>query len=358
MSLGVSESPENWKLAELKAKELEADLIFKQFDPANLNKYRIHNLEIIYTSKNIELTIKQLWNKYLKYKSTTLKASTLDYLQKGLGKFIESCPIQDVKRSLEIRDWLLSNTTTSMAKRVLTHLSACVNWGIKNKLISSSNTFQGMSNDLPKHNWEENPEPNAFSEEEKKSILFALQDHKGNWNGKLYTGFAYSHYYPFVKFLFLTGCRPSEAIGLQWKNIKEDCSQITFETSIVRIRGKATRMQGSKNNKVRKFNCNEELQTLLKVHKPLECNPDRLVFPAPKGGAINYGNFCQVAWKKLIEPLIGRSSTPYCCRDTFISEQIAKGVPTAVVARWVDNSVDVIEKRYLDSKLLEQLKPL
>ena len=69
ISLGVSESPENWKLAELKAKELEADLIFKQFDPANLNKYRIHNLEIVDTSKQTELSIKQLWNKYLKYKT-------------------------------------------------------------------------------------------------------------------------------------------------------------------------------------------------------------------------------------------------------------------------------------------------
>ncbi len=358
--LGVSESVENWKLAEIKAKELETDVLFGRFEPTNLNKYKIRNLSIVNSSTfSTDIEMKELWDKYLSYKSSVLKVSTLNYLKMSLGNSINNCPVQDLRKSVEIREWLLDNTTTSMTKRIITHLSACVKWGIKNQLILLlSNPFQGMATELPKHNWQDNPDPHAFTQEEKETILFAFQNHKGNWNGKLYTGFTYSFYYPFVKFLFLTGCRPSEAIGLQWRSIREDFSQILFDSSIVRIRGKAVRMEKSKNNKVRKFNCNENLQRLLISHRPVDWIANQLVFPSPQNKVINYGNFCHVAWKKLVTPIIGRNSTPYNCRDTFISEQIAKGVPTAVVAKWVDSSVEVIEKIYLDSRLLEQLKPL
>jgi integrase len=39
------------------------------------------------------------------------------------------------------------------------------------------------------------------------------------------------HYAPFVEFLFLMDCRPSEAISLQWENIAEDLEIIRFEGS-------------------------------------------------------------------------------------------------------------------------------
>jgi integrase len=288
-----------------------------------------------------------------------LKESTLDYLKNGLGKLINNCPFQDFNQSIDIRNWLLEKTTSSMTKRIITHLSASVKWGIKHQIISlSSNPFEDMAGELPKHNWEEKSVPNALLEPEKLLVIQAFENHKGNWNGRGFTGCAYSHYAPFVKFLLMTGCRPSEAVGLQWKNIKDDCSQITFESSIVRIQGKATRMKGSKNNKTRKFNCNEQLQALLRSLRAENPDPEALVFPSPKGKVINYGNFSKVAWKKVVDSLLGRKTTPYSCRDTFISEQIAKGVPTAVVAKWCDNSVEIIEQKYLDTKVLEQLKPL
>lgn len=360
ISLGLPETKEAWKVAEAKAKEIEADITFQRFNPENLDKYRVNgHLRLVNLTEKRQLTLTELWDKYLEYKSHELKESTIDYLRNGLGKLINNCPVQNFNQPLEIRDWLLDKTTSSMVKRIITHLSAAVKWGIKYQALSlSSNPFEGMAAELPKHNWEDNSVPNALNEQEKLLVIQAFENHKGNWNGRGFTGFAYSHYTPFIKFLLLTGCRPSEAIGLQWKNIKNDCSQITFESSIVRIQGKATRMKGSKNNKVRKFNCNQQLHTLLESIKPENPEPESLVFPSPKGKIINYGNFSKVAWKKIVEPILKRKTTPYSCRDTFISEQIAKGVPTAVVAKWCDNSVEVIETKYLDTKLLEQLKPL
>lgn len=106
------------------------------------------------------------------------------------------------------------------------------------------------------------------------------------------------------------------------------------------------------------FNCNQKLQQLLIQIKPENPEPESLVFPSPEGLSIHYRNFSRRAWDKIVDSLVERKTTPYSCRDTFISEQIAKGVPTAVVAKWCDNSVEMIEQKYLDSQVLEQLKPL
>ncbi|MBW4509842.1 MAG: tyrosine-type recombinase/integrase [Scytonematopsis contorta HA4267-MV1] len=362
VSLGLANTKENWTVAETKANEVKSDITFGHFNPENLDKYRIkgHLRLVNPTDDNRELMMKELWDKYLQFKSQTLKETTIAYMQ-FLSKYIIKCPIQDINQATEIRQWFLEASTSSISKRSFTHLSACVKWAIKNKLISlSANPFEGMAAELPKYNWQENSQPNAFTEEEKLSIIKAFENHRGNWNGRGYTGFAFSHYAPFVKFLFLTGCRPSEAIGLQWKKVKDDCSQILFDSSIVRIKGKPTRMEGSKNNKTRKFNCNQKLQELLRSVKPRQekYDPEALVFPSPKGKVINYQNFSIVAWNRIVDNIIERPTTPYSCRDTFISEQIAKGVPTAVVAKWCDNSVEIIEQQYLDYRVLSQLTPL
>ncbi|MBC1270555.1 site-specific integrase, partial [Trichormus variabilis FSR] len=62
-------------------------------------------------------------------------------------------------------------------------------------------------------------EINPFTREERDIIIKAFEESK-----------LYSYYAPLVKFLFFTGCRPSEAIALQWKHISE--RYITFEQAI------------------------------------------------------------------------------------------------------------------------------
>lgn len=94
-----------------------------------------------------------------------------------------------------------------------------------------------------------NPQPNAFTQEEKEAIIEAFESHHGNWNGRGYTGFAYSYYAELIKFWFLTGCRPSEGIGLTWGQINDDCSQIIFNQSRVQLgNGKIVKSEGSKNS--------------------------------------------------------------------------------------------------------------
>ncbi|MHC5830497.1 MAG: integrase, partial [Nostoc sp.] len=113
------------------------------------------------------------------------------------------------------------------------------------------------------------------------------------------------------------GCRPSEAIGLQWKHITPDCSQITFQGALVQVgNGERVRVNGSKNNKKRVFNCNQRLQELILKIKPEHLEPESLIFPSPEGLSIHYRNFSRRAWDKIVDPLVERQTTPYSCRDT------------------------------------------
>lgn len=352
ISLNLADTSENRQLGEQKAHQIELDIASGCFDET-LAKYKPQrHLSIVTLGKQQKiLTISDLWDRYIDHKRPSLKPRTLDKLA-VLEKHIKRCPYQDLDEGIKIRLALLQQTTTSQAKDVLMYLSAACKWGIKQGLVTF-NPFEGMYNELPKHKWQDNSSPFAFSEEEKEKIIQAFKNHKPS------KGIGYSYYSPFVEFLFLTGCRPSEAIGLQWKHITPDCSQITFEGALVQVgNGERVRVNGSKNNKKRVFNCNQRLQELILKIKPEHLEPESLIFPSPEGVSIHYRNFSCRAWDKIVDPLVERQTTPYSCRDTFISEQIAKGVPTAVVAKWCDNSVDIIEQKYLDAKLSDQLKPL
>ena len=59
---------------------------------------------------------------------------------------------------------------------------------------------------------------------------------------------------------------------------------------------------------------------------------------------------------KWLSKLLNKKITPYNCRDTFITNQILKNVPIAIIAKWVDSSVQEIEKRYFDISLSD-IKP-
>jgi integrase len=109
-------------------------------------------------------------------------------------------------------------------------------------------------------------------------------------------------------------------------------------------------MSKSKNNRIRSFPINAELRDLLEACQRSTGETFDLVFPSKDDPSIpiNYQNFSKGAWGRVVDPIVDRNTTPYSCRDTFITEQIAKGIPVTIVARWVDNSPDIINKHYFD----------
>jgi integrase len=350
LSLGLEDTPENREIAQRKLYWIQGELDQGTFDPT-LERYQPTNKQGSYlkavTDLRPQMTLIELWDSYVTYLVPVRKASTIHYLTTAITPKIKKCEFQSPYSAIEIRDWLLANTTASMTKRVLTQLNAAFKWGLKHKkLNNSASPFEGMAKEF-KHRYEQESNPNAFTLEERENILKAFKNHKIN-------GYSFSYYTPLVEFLFLTGCRPNEAIGLEWKDIDPDYRSITFNGGIYCANGKhlSSKGQGSKNNRIRKFPCNERLRELL---RSLPKN-HKLVFPSPKGTIINYNNFGKKPWHKVVDP-IKPDTTPYSCRDTFITEQIAKGVGIAIVAKWVDDSAAVIERDYLDMTTIKHILP-
>jgi integrase len=104
------------------------------------------------------------------------------------------------------------------------------------------------------------------------------------------------------------------------------------------------------------------LRQLLLEIRPANLKADDLVFLSPKQGAIGETNFSDRAWSKILSSLKlgvkdGVKMTPYNCRDTFITLQALAGHSSTTIARWVGNSSQVIEAKYLDRLKLENLQP-
>jgi integrase len=353
LSLGMRDTTLNRRVAEMTANQIELDLLSGNFDDS-LNKYRREPLaspeEItpILTPIAVPvLTPHQIWERYNTYKASDLKETTKHY-HAVLGRLFEQLDgTVSVLEPLKVKASLEKLTTVYQTKRCLMQLSAACKWAKKFGLLAE-NPYDGMANEMPKYRYQVEPKPNAFTEVEREAILAAFRSDERK-------GMTYRHYAPFVEFLFLTGCRPSEAVGLQWQHIADDFSKIHFTGSIATYR--PIRIEGSKNNKKRWFPCSERLINLLRSIRPSGFSRDTPVFPSPKGKLITYNNFCNTPWNRVVDP-IKAGTTPYCCRDTFITLQIMKGTPVTAIAQWCDTSVEMIQKHYADHLKLLTLKPI
>ena len=342
LTLGLPDTDANRLHANRLAGDIEWAYLRGEFDPT-LAAYKP---KIYQPTFDTQITIAQLWREYCKYKSTSLKAASTYHLVQNIGVHIERCPHQEIDSALEIRAWLLEVTTSQMSRRVIQYLTAAVKWGVKYQLISrADNPFEGMTADI--RDDRDRPLANAFTPDEKIVVLEAFENSR-----------YYAYYLPLVRFWLLTGCRPSEGIGLEWVQVKDEFRSIMFDRSIVRVGGQVIKNQKSKTNRNRRFPVNEELGELLRSQSHTKVNRYSLVFPALGKESINYNNFCRRAWRETVTPAISRHTTPYSCRDTFITEQVASGIPLAVIAKWCDNSAQTIERLYLDPAAFDRIKPL
>lgn len=337
----------NLTIARAKARAIDSDITLNQFD-STLAKYGK-----LSATKKTKLPVqenapdlRQLWDKFLINKLPHLKAKSQEEYHR-FSLLLDKLNGDLSFDALHTKSALLKITTIDQTRRVLQYLSACCNWGIKHRLIFD-NPFLGISADMPKRRSIFNPQPNAFSDLERERVIAAFKSDRRS-------GTSYSHYAPIVEFWFFTGCRPSEAIGLTWDKINFDCTQVVFNGSIQTLaNGSQVWSNGSKNNKSRAIALSNRVTELLKAI--ITETPTGLIFPSPAGKPINYNNFTKRAWNAIVDP-IKPNTTPYNCRDTFITSQLLKGIPSAIIAKWCDTSTSMIDRVYADKLKLSQCKP-
>lgn len=353
LTLGLPDTPSNRAIAELKAQQINLDIASGIFDPANLEKYRSErSLRVVEPVKRKSFSLLEVWDKYVDFKKPSVSPSYLANQLQATRNHLNKLPAYNESDAVAVRDWAVANLTADSAKRFITQLSACCNWAVKSKLIDA-NPFASMASEIKLPRSEkvdtEDADINPFTAEERDRIIEAFQTNKFCHNCTSRNS-KHSNYAAYVRFLFYTGCRPSEAIGLRWKHIDFEKSAILFEEAAVQSGRGVARKKGLKTQAFRRFKINGQLREILLSVKPQEFKPDDLVFPAPEGGFIIQGNFRGRVWKKVLQGLGIEYRVPYQTRHTFITLCLEKGVDAKDVARWVGNSPEVIYKHYAGNK--------
>lgn len=337
ISTGLADTPANRKLAEFRASEIEKDILYERFDPT-LEKYKpksalstVTPVTPITPNQKQKPKLDQLWDKYSEFKKPQVSPSTYakDFIKHR--NHIAKLPTRSLDDASTIRDHLLSALTPDAAKRCLTQIKACCNWAVEERLIDT-NPFALMKIKLPKGMSEEQ-DINPFSKEERDLIIRTFASDR-----------YYSHCTNYVRFLFFTGCRPSEAVGLKWKHITN--SVVQFRESVVVSEDGLVPKEGLKTQRKRDFPITTELEAILDEIRPEIVNPESLVFSSPKGKFIDHHNFANRAWKTILTKCAIPYRKSYQTRHTFISLCVEAHINSTAIGRWTGTSAKMIDNHY------------
>jgi integrase len=372
--LGLRDNPENRQLAEDIAYRARQDIRNNNFD-VTLKRYEPHAL--LESSEQINFKIPTLLELYLKYIEEVKKPAVTKGTYKGHYKtaclnIIKRCADADIiEDSVSIFDKIKSSTTPNEAKKLLNLLFNVLEWCKRRNIVKKEtyNPYKDYIQDVPgkskrmkppAHIIEQNLDSKdrdyrGFLPQEAEKIIESFSE-RGQ-TPKLYNRL--------LRFLFLTGCRPSEAIGLQWGDISEDCTIITFRHAYcLRTKelkgGKNARYEGKEK---RVFPCGEKLRNLLLEIKSETQNPANYIFLTAEGEPIPWGSF-RDRWagvhngshetNGVVEELAQTKKIrfylkPYATRHSFITWQLKAGMTPANVAKLVGNSPEMIYKHYVSA---------
>jgi integrase len=272
-----------------------------------------------------------LWKDYSKFRKPQVAPSTHKYDYQKVERFIER-RMPDFNTSIRMKNWMNQNYSHETARRFLQQINACCEWA-KHEGLHPYNPFDGMT-----RYFQPRKKPRtgyrAFTVDERSAIIARFEQ----WD---------SYYTSWVKFLFYTGCRPSEAAALRWKHIHPQLESVDFVAS---LRCDTHQEQGTKSAD-RTFPAGGKLKSLLWSLQTNRENSETLLLPGMKGGPMNYSNFQTDHWKPNLKRLwedgaIAQVLSQYHTRHTWITMALENGYSVADVAYLSGNTPDVIYKFY------------
>ena len=218
----------------------------------------------------------------------------------------------DVKWFDSLRDGL-SGRTFNERKSML---KACLDWSVNNDLVSGKNPYESVKTKKSERNDHAKP----FSRDEIAAIIEAFQSdrfvHKSSH-------FSHSHYVPFIKFQFVTGCRLGEAIALQWKHMDFANRRILIEQALGRDLASSPNaskkiLKSTKTGAIGFVPMNDLLYDLLLTHKPIDASPTDWVFKGHRGDYISTASF-RDTWNLVLSNLDIEYRYPYQMKHTALS---------------------------------------
>ncbi|MEH2363981.1 site-specific integrase [Nostoc sp.] len=315
-----------------------------------------------------QLSLMEVWDMHCEYKRQGLRESNFEKMFQGnYRNFLESA-IEATKSedALKIRNWLVENRNHKTVKAVLSNLSKAYRLGMKNKLLTHD-PFEGMAEEIVS----EGAKGKTQGEIEADNDDDVLDKTKAyTWNEAQiileYVQANCLHWYNYLKFKFLTGCRTSEGIAFMWCDIEWDKERVLIRRTYDRGTKKFYPLKNDRTYKgqaTRKFPMpkDEELWNFLKSI-PQGKTQGEIVFKSKRGKIIDFSTF-GTAWrgreksrgqKGIITNLIEQGKLtkylkPYNTRHTFITHAVYDlGIDEKFVSNWCGHDLQVSNKHYQD----------
>jgi len=343
--LGLQDTPANRVLGDRILRQLQLDLENGTFQWADRHNYRHlaqpHQLNTQTPARAIEL-----WERYTQTKEPHLEASTILKDYKAIANRLLKANITDLNTAkLKL---LQVPYSLEVVKRTLSQLQSMAKWAAKQNLLPNlPEILDALDHtEIRKTKGSQGKTRRAFTKQEQLTILEAFL------GDRFSPKHAHSHYYNYLYFLFNFGCRPSEAVGIQWQDIDLEKAHVTFRRSYSSI----TRQEKSiKTHTARTFPLAGSRLTWLTSIRPPSPTPESLVFPSPTGLPLTHANFLRDIWRPVLKTLVelGEVETylpPNNTRHTFITQAIASGMDDEDVAEICGNSDRTIHNHYRAKK--------
>jgi integrase len=259
------------------------------------------------------LEIWDLWVEALDLPAET-KAGHYDYFRRQIVKAGNPASLD--------KTWFLENTLAPKTHNIrLWLLKSVAAWAVAEGLLSTNPWLKTK----PRKTTKEIVTP--FSQCEAARIIAGFEELYPAWT-------------PFAKFLFLSGCRISEAIGLQWKHVDFEREEICICESLSRRPGENYERvrKGTKTGSVRFLKINSELAKLFDQVSSATKKSEDLVFKNPTGtNSVDCHNF-RKRWIKVLAATNIPYRRPHIIRHSFASHAIEQGVPLTGVAYLLGHS--------------------
>jgi integrase len=225
----------------------------------------------------------------------------------------------------------------------LSMLNGFSGWMVKQG-VWSVNPFDGVSRRKVKRTEKSDRKP--FTEEEIRQILEAIKSDRFCPPSSRYK---HSFYFPFIYFIFKTGARNAEAVGLRVGSLDFNNNVIIIKESLARtLKGThagARIRKATKNGKIRILPFTEDLKEIL---CPLIDGKvsDELVFLSYSGKSIDDRMFQRRVFSVVLKRLNIPHRVLYACRHTFGSRCIDMGITPIMTAFLMGNNPETALRNY------------
>lgn len=274
----------------------------------------IHQLERIFTT----------WVTDIRKRSFE-KSASLKAMRAKLIKW-KNVPLMDFASVLEEE-----NLSLRTANDYLYNYRTFLDWCLHTKQISYNPLYQVMKTRAVREATPEERKP--LNADQIRAIISAVRN---NTYGR-----HHSRYYPFLYFIFSTGVRNAEAVGLRISNVDFDRRTITISEALARgehgSHHKARVRKETKTGNTRILPMNEQLYEVL---CPL-CegrNADDLVFTSSNGGCIDDAHVLKSVFSKVLEGLKIDYRVLYVARKSMATRAIKEGMNITDLAYYMGHA--------------------